>query len=246
MTAIKFSINGKTAFFKKTDVNQNVNFTYSHIHKLVICGILGSIIGLDGYSKQYEEKKVYPEFYEKLNKLKISIVPKNNSGGYFSKKIIVFNNATGLATKKGQTQNVREQWLLDVSWDIYILDDNSEEYKKVVDYLLNKKCEYIPYLGKNDHFAEIKNVQLVELSNIEEVKYIHSLFIFEDGNIVVNKDLPPEDFSDISYYFEYLPYQLNKNNLYKFKLFCYTNLKISIKERLYEVYSYNDLNLMFV
>ncbi len=246
MKAIKFNLSGKTAFFKKTDVNQNVYFSYSHIHKITILGILGSIIGLNGYSKQYEEKTIHPEFYEKLNKLKISIVPTGGKNGYFSKKIVVFNNATGLATTKGETINVREQWLLDVGWDIYILDDDSKEYKKIVDYLINKKSAYIPYLGKNDHFAEISDVQLVELSKTDNIEYIHSLYIFEDENIIVEKDSVPYNYDDISYYFEYLPYQLDEKNLYKFRLFSYTNLEINIRKKTYEIYNYNDMNLMFV
>lgn len=246
MKAIKFNLSGKTAFFKKTDVNQNVYFSYSHIHRITLLGILGSIIGLDGYSKQYEEGTIHPEFYEKLKKLRFSIVPTGGKNGYFNKKIVVFNNASGLATTKGETQNIREQWLLDVGWDIYILDDNSEEYKKIVDYLLNQKSVYIPYLGKNDHFAEITDAQLVELSKIDHVNYIHSLYVSEDENVIVEKDSEPYDNGAISYYFEYLPYQLDNNNLYKFKLFSYTNLEINIKQRLHEIYSYNDLNLMFI
>lgn len=246
MKAIKFNLSGKTAFFKKTDVNQDIYFSYSHIHKINILGILGSLIGLSGYSKQYEEKTIHPEFYDKLKKLKIAIVPTGGDNGYFSKKVVIFNNATGLSTTGGETENIREQWLLDVSWDIYILNDNSEEYEKVLDYLLNKRAKFIPYLGKNDHFAEIKNVEEIDLREIDNVNCIHSLYIIENENIIVDKGSFPNDSYEVTYYFEYLPYQLDKNNLYKFKLFGYTNLDIEIKGETYQVYTYNKLNLMFI
>jgi len=44
--AIKFNLYGKTGFFKKPDVNQEIYFTYNNIHKVALLGILGSIIGL--------------------------------------------------------------------------------------------------------------------------------------------------------------------------------------------------------
>ena len=72
MKAIKFNLSGKFAHFKKPDVNSYAYFTYSHIHKIAVLGILGSILGLKGYN-QFEPKEMkYPEFYEKLKDFKIS------------------------------------------------------------------------------------------------------------------------------------------------------------------------------
>lgn len=247
MRAIKFNLSGQTAFFKKTDVNQNVYFTYSHIHKIALLGIIGSIIGLDGYSKQYARATQHPEFYEKLKNIKISIVPQGGNNGYFHKKIIIFNNTTGFASKeKGGALNIREQWLLDVNWDIYILDDSSEMYKEIEDYLINKKSVYIPYLGKNDHYANISNVQIVNLTETNNVSYIHSLYISENDDIVVDKDSITHDEEEVSRYFEYLPYELDSNNLYKFKLFTFTNLSLKINNNNNKIYNYNNNNLMFI
>lgn len=246
MKALKFSLSGKTAFFKKTDVNQNCYFTYSHIHKVSLLGLLGAVIGLNGYSKQYEDKTPYPEFYEKLQNLKIAIVPISENPGYFNKKIIEFNNSTGLAsTEEGGALNVKEQWLLNVKWDIYILDDNSDVFNKIQNYLTNKKSCYTPYLGKNDHYADIDKVDTVDLDLCENIDYIHSLYISGD-DIIVNTNMLPYDFEPVTRYFEYLPYKLNGSNTYQFELFTFTNLGIQIINKKYDIYSHENKNLMFI
>jgi len=80
MKALKFKLSGKTAFFKKPEVNSYLYFTYGNIHKVSLLGMFGAILGYGGYNqhrymldniKGYKES--YPEFYSKLNKLKVSI-----------------------------------------------------------------------------------------------------------------------------------------------------------------------------
>ena len=96
MEAVKFTLSGQHAFFKKPDVNEYCYFTYGHIHKVALLGMLGAIVGYAGYGANYNTlKKIksldedYPEFYEKLRQLKIAVVPQNDNG-YISKKIQVF------------------------------------------------------------------------------------------------------------------------------------------------------------
>ncbi|MED4936392.1 CRISPR-associated protein Cas5 [Heyndrickxia coagulans] len=48
LRALAFELRGRTAFFKKPDVNANIYFTYSHIHKIALLGMLGAILGLKG------------------------------------------------------------------------------------------------------------------------------------------------------------------------------------------------------
>ncbi|MBW2164605.1 MAG: type I-B CRISPR-associated protein Cas5, partial [Deltaproteobacteria bacterium] len=119
MKAISFELSGKTAFLKKPDVNVHTCFTYNNIHKPVLLGMLGAVLGLGGHNQLFnknkkieeENKKLkgknkkqrddgYPEFYEKLKNLRISIVPLTENG-YFSKKIQVFNNGVGYANDDG-------------------------------------------------------------------------------------------------------------------------------------------------
>lgn len=226
MKLLKFNLHGKTAHFKKPDVNAYAYYTYSHIHKIALYGILGAILGLGGYNQQREEK--YPEFYARLKEVRLGIVPIGKRRGYFSKKMITFNNSVGYANigadKAPCNLVVREQWLEDVAWEIYIaLDDlkDVELKEKLVEYILNSKAEYIPYLGKNDHIANISNPQLVECDTEEDVEQINSLFYYDE----VELDDEAIDTNEVTYLFkDYMPTDLKKeNNMYELKELAFTN-----------------------
>ena len=67
MEVLKFTLKGKTAFFKMPEVNTYYYFTYGNIHKVVLLGIFGAILGYGGYSQwKKNDKHPYPEFYRKL------------------------------------------------------------------------------------------------------------------------------------------------------------------------------------
>lgn len=242
---IKFELSGKTAFFRNPEVNKNCYFTYEQIHKIAVLGILGAIIGLNGYSAQ-DNNEDYPEFYEKLRNFKISIVPKTERG-YFSKKIQKYNNSTGLASsERGGNLVETEQWLQDVKWDIYILKNETPEYNKIKEYLLNSKCEYIPYLGRTDHYANIKNVKVLDMELSKTPECINSLFIYLKEYMKFGADYTPYNDDDIPYiYCEYLPIELDKDNMYKNALFYYTNSYIEFNKQYNNIYSLDGCNYMF-
>lgn len=237
--AIKFKLFGKTAFFKKPEVNEYVYFTYNNVHKIALLGILGAIIGLGGYNQQNEEK--YPEFYEKLKDLKIAIVPDKKLKGIYPKKIQVFNNSVGYGSKEdGGNLIVREQWLESPSWTVYIYNDGMVQenlYNKLKEYLLQGRTVYIPYLGKNDHPASITEVKEVELQETQ-LDYIDSIFT---ENIVID-DFDSVD--ELAYLVkEIQPIRLQEDyNFYEYELFIYTNYYLKDK-----VGGYKDesLNLYF-
>ena len=273
MKAISFELSGKTACFRKPDVNQFAYFTYNNIHKVALLGLLGAIIGLGGYTKLHyqkellkekikglkeKEKKVfekelskledkYPEFYEKLKELKISIVPLAPCG-YFSKKIQVFNNSVGYASQEeGGNLIVREQWLENPAWQIMILDDGSKVYKRLKEYLLNKKSAFIPYLGKNDHPANIDEVKEVELKRelfvIDDEIYIDSLFPKgEDlslGWVREDIDAPEFLFQEVS------PVSLQKEyHFYEYKTMIFTSKAVDPIPK--DTYSYENKNYTFI
>ena len=224
MKAVTFTLSGRTAFFKKPDVNSYAYFTYNNIHKVALLGLLGAVIGLKGYNQQNNDS--YPEFYKKLHNLKISIVPLAPKG-YFSKKIQIFNNTTGFYNKDSKnlpcSLNIREQWLHNVSWQIFILEDTGADslFPKLKEYLLDGKCEYIPYLGKNDHPATINNVAVVDMVKPGDIKYIDSLFRNNDAKI------SDTSCSDCYEFRENLPIGLDKiNNHYIMDEFIFTNRDI--------------------
>jgi len=232
MQAIKFKLTGRTAFFKKPDVNVNTYFTYNNIHKVALIGLLGAVIGLQGHIQQNRNIKEgntveYPEFYSKLKDLKICIKPFGKNG-YFSKKVQVYNNSVGYASgEAGGNLIVREQWIENAKWEIYLLNDGSIEetlFTKLEDYLLQNKCTYIPYLGKNDHPAFIEECEIVKIEEVKEVEHIDSLFPVEK---VVLGDAPYIEGGDIYFFKEFSPVSLSKQyNFYEFKELCYTSLLI--------------------
>lgn len=253
METIKFNLTSSMAIIRKPDSNETY-YTYNFPHKIMLLGLLGAIIGLNGYNYYSLQKNLgkkvdaMPEFYRKLKDLKIGIVPNINEKN-FSRKIQSFNNSVGYASKEvGNNLIVREQWLEKPSWTIYILQDNSEEYKKIKDYLLNKKCEYIPYIGKNDHFADIKNVTIEEVKKLDIMpNKINSLYeeeIAEEKDNLFEEMLGFENEENKKYflYKELLPVELSEKIGYsKFKNFVFTNEELDVKDNssIYEVSSKN-------
>lgn len=161
MKALRFLLWGKTAFFKQPDVNTYVYYSYGCIHRVALLGIFGAIMGYGGYNSQ-SPKMDYPEFYEKLKHIQLAICPQNEKG-YIQKKVQCFNNSVGYASQEaGGNLIVKEQWLENPKWEIVILvqDPVSE---KLAERILNSRFEFIPYLGKNDHPANITESEMVEL-----------------------------------------------------------------------------------
>ncbi len=250
MKVLKFKLYGKTAFFKKPDVNEVVYYTYGHPHRLIIMGIIGSVIGLSGYNKQYMEKTKYPEFYEKLQNIRISVVPPRKSKGYFNKKIQVFNNSVGYASKeKGRNLIIQEQWLEDPSWKIYLdLSDIEKDIEaKIYDYFLNQKAEYMPYLGKNDHPANISDVEILEISKTDKLCVIDSLI--ENSNIkILNVKGDIFKSTEIPYvYKDYMPYGLDEEIvMYLFRQYIYTNRQIQILDNKTDIWTDEKKNIVFI
>lgn len=253
MRALRFELSGKTACFRKPDVNAYAYFTYNNIHKLALLGLLGSVVGLGGYTQLFEKNRTLkkgqlgydegcPEFYEKLKELKVAITPLAPNG-YFSKKIQTFNNSVGYASfEQGGNLIVREQWLENPSWQILILDDESEVFQKISEYLLGGKSVFIPYLGKNDHPAKIDEVKLVELLPFIHEQKVSSLF--EEDKLQKVKS-PPR--GELSYYFkEVSPIRLNEqHHFYEYANLVFTNHKIE-NENVENVFSYEGNNYAFI
>lgn len=253
MKAISFILSGKTACFRKPDVNKYAYFTYNNIHKPALLGVLGAIIGLKGHTQLYNQNRGlkegqfgfndgFPEYYERLKDLEISIVPLTKNG-YFSKKLQVFNNSVGYASKEtGGNLIVREQWIENPKWQIIVKDNQSEDYKILKDYLFNEKCVYIPYFGKNDHPINISEVKPFVLSKPIEKEKISSLF--QEDILIISKLAPK---GELLYFFkEISPVTLQKKyHFYEYKSLVFTNHKI--KDGDYnKVYSNDGQNYFFI
>lgn len=233
MKALKFILSGETAFFKVPMVNSVCYFTYGNIHKPALLGMFGAILGYKGYGYEIID---FPEYYEKLKDVKVSIVP-NSENGYFNKKFQQFNNSVGYASQEqGGNLIVKEQWIEDPSWTIYIMLDN-EESQKLADMIIHSQCVYIPYLGKNDHPATIEKVEYVEVKNVNaENLTIQSLSLSE----ALDFDQDEMDFK----YEEYLPLTLNlETNHHELKKFILTNAPV--EEAFTEIYEDGEKHITF-
>lgn len=199
MKALRFRLSGKTGFFKQPDVNTYLYYTYGQIHRIAILGLLGAIVGYKGYNEKDREK--YPEFYKKLKDLKISVVSEGNNG-VFDRKLQVFNNSTAFASNhQGGNLVIRQVWLENPSWLIYILLD-SDQSELIKEYILNKKTIFNPYLGTNDHMANISDCEIVDIEK-SNAKIINSLFWDEDFKLRLK--------SKIYKYEENLPFFLEED-----------------------------------
>jgi len=255
MKALKFTLSGDSAFFKDNVIN-TVYLTYGNIHRVALLGIFGAILGYGGYSKQNDmlkkknkKKPDYPEFYEKLKDIKISIVS-NGKNGYFNKKLQTFNNSVGYASKEeGGNLIVKQFWLENPSWGIYILLD-CDEAKKIADYMQNRKAIYLPYLGSNDHLANIMDVEIIDIEEkmSSEDETIEILSMIKDSDISEKKknvfSIDKNSIRDDIYkYSEYLPVTLSKElNQYEKEKMTITNMSVILKKSYYKV---EDKNIVF-
>ena len=245
MKILRFSLKGRTAFFKKPEVNTYYSFTYGNIHKVALMGMFGAVLGYKGYADTKSNAEDFPEFYEKLKNLQYSIIPKNESG-FIKKKIQQFNNSVGYASKElGGNLIVKEQWLEEPGWDIFIKLD-SEIAMELADAIIGRRCVYVPYLGKNDHPADISNMTILEdCSLMNSYWRIDSLFIkdlAEFGDV----DDYDDEYADVREfkYEESLPAGLDEEtHMYYYEIFVHTNLPILKYHG--EVYEVNGKNIVF-
>lgn len=243
MYCLKFSLKGKQAFFKYPNFNV-INFTYSHIHKPALLGLLGAILGYNGY-RSIQEEEVYPEYYKKLKDLKISIVPKSEK---FIKSYYTFNNSSGVACNTKRITNLVTtfQILEDVEWDIYILDDGSNEYNILKEKMLINESIFTPYLGNNSFLATIENVMIINIKDIKETEG-RIISLVEEENISIREDKEDmllQNMNEYLYIFS-LPEKLDDNLLYETKEYILTNKIANFTKNIKFFKIYNENILYF-
>lgn len=240
MEIFKFTLKGKHAFFKMPEVNTYFYFTYGNIHKVALMGLFGAILGYKGYG-QMEKDDRYPEFYERLKDIQISVVPEKGSRGYIPKKVQSFNNSVGYASQEqGGNLIIKQQWLENPCWEIFVKLD-SQEAEAVKDAMINNRCIYMPYLGSNDHPADLYDAEIVsgEIIKDQEIGQLDSLF--PAG--LVELDFEDDEISPYKYS-EYLPIALEEQtNTYRLEKFIATNMPILKHDC--DVYRADGRNIIF-
>lgn len=148
-TIVSVDFHSCFGFLKKPDTNEGIYLTYNCLHKPALLGILGAIVGLDGYAQSYPSQ---PQYLQKVGNVKVGIQPPKETKGNIQKTVISYNNSVGYANLDGGTLIVHEQTLLDPSFTVYLLLDDDSPLERLLRQRLAKgEAEFIPYLGKNDH-----------------------------------------------------------------------------------------------
>lgn len=99
---------------------------------------------------------------------------------------------------------------------------DSEESQKIADALLNKRCVYLPYLGSNDHPADISDVCMISGQQEHHPAYISSMYIKQ----YVEMDMQDED-DEWFKYEEMLPIGLDKElNMYVYEKMAFSDMKV--------------------
>lgn len=233
-------------FFRKPDTNDGINLSYNVLHKPALLGILGAIIGLEGY----KERGKWPEYYQKLKDLKVGIEPLNHEKGNFQKTVIKYSNTVGYANK-GTNYLTEEATLIAPAYRCYLLlDDENEHHQKLYEYLKEGKAEFIPYFGKNeftawwDNFKEDYPFPMKEFDFSNEYK-LKTLAIKSDALITgiakTTGRAARKDLSNQYMFFERLPSDFNEE-LFQYELaeFAYTNAKLEKDYRVARLYAVND------
>lgn len=216
---ISFTIKSEFGMFKKPDINDKIFVSYNMIHKPYIFGILGAILGYDGYA-QMEDNSNMPEFYNKLKDIKIAISPSDSNSGIFKKKFIIFNNTTN-----GSISNITEQTLINPAYRIYLeLDDIT--HVQLIKNLQNNKAIYPPYMGKNEFSLWWDDFHIHE--KFEEIKEKEKFqvvsIIKKDENFIIKGTGYKERTTNYFYLFERLPIEFDENlKQYIYHDFLYTN-----------------------
>lgn len=242
---ISFELRADFGFFRKPDANDGINLSYTMLHKPALLGILGAIIGLEGYKEKGKE----PEYLTQLKNLKVGVKPLNDEKGNFSKIVVKYSNTIGYANK-GTNYLTEEATLIKPAYKCFLLLDMENEYhKKIKTYLQEGKAEYLPYFGKNefsawwdrDSFQEYE-FELVE--NITEGIVIENVFLKTEGKLKNKKTSRPKGRQSVVkstvnsfVFFERLPVGFNEE-LFQYEIgnFTYTNFNMPSTEGVSNVY----------
>ena len=234
-TFLKFVLSGKSAFFKRNDINASASgvlyVSYSQIHSVALRGIAGAITGEHGYAGMSGDEKI-PAFMRAYGDVAFAVCP--GGTGIFKTQMHKGNNATRFFNRKGKTQtilNYTEQWLIDPTWTIYV-DLQTEQARLLAEKVINGESCFALSLGSNQHFAEISSPEIIECDPFSGVGICSSLQ--ESGTfsqIKSDKDPFDMDFAEAAKIQTFsrlkLPSGLNENGYYDYKNYIFCNSEIS-------------------
>lgn len=154
-----FELNSTFGFFNNKEDKEN-NSSYLSLHPAATLGILGSILGLKGFS-DFKKNKNRLEYLDKLKDIKINIEILNKN---FPMAKVGYNDATMLGigkVNKGYTFQYTEECLVNPSYKIRLLLDLSNEvHYKLKEMIINKQSYYNQCFGRTQFFTAPENIYI--------------------------------------------------------------------------------------
>jgi CRISPR-associated protein Cas5h len=249
MKLISFDLKADFAFFRIPDTNATINLSYNIIHRPAVLGVLGAIIGLDGY----KEKGKLPQYYDLLKDVRIGVEPLNHDKGNYSKTNIKYSNTVGYANK-GTNFLTEELTLVKPQYRIYLLLDEDNGYQKhLIDNIRDGCAEFIPYLGKNEFTAWWSTNSYKEYHFSDEKRPIGSIkikTIFQKDMVLKNNvEAPFPDLLNFGnaespfIYFERLPKDFDLSLMqYDLGEFAFSNYQIKNAQTLENLFFVEELD----
>lgn len=207
MKLLKFRLYGNFAHFNQPASNLFKN-TYSIIPKPHLLGILGAVVGLRGYVNN----DTVPEYYEKLNDIKIYIITKNKTDRKF---VVNYNSLNSFLNNRKDVSSpnviIKEQVMMDPDYEIgLVLNEENELHKKIINNIQNNKSVFNIYFGKNEFPANIKYISL------EDLKYNSKISV--DCQTIFPFDLISGEKNKSNFKLEMIPIKFDENFKYIYRL----------------------------
>jgi len=195
MNILKFDLYSNFCYFQDK-VNIKSNISFPSIHRPALLGMLGAILGFDGFSKVKNNNSIL--YIEHLNSIEVGIVLKNTSFEY-SKVKTTDSTLLDISNERNRQTLKTEYIINNPSFEIYLKIPDKELFEEIYFRLKNRKYHFEPSLGKSYFFANIKNVEKVSILDK------NNLDIIDDDLVFINSlfsqkflcDLSGEQFTDL-------------------------------------------------
>lgn len=252
---VSIDLKADLGFLKKPDINEGIYLTYNMLHKPVLLGILGAIVGLEGY----QARSRLPDYYVRLKDIRVGIQPLQARNGNFLKSVVEYNNGVGYASQEaGGNLIIREQVLLWPAFRCFVeLDPEDAVQSRLLESLQNGEADYLPYFGKNEFSLWWHDFREYDYRPFDFSKDYEVATIFMKSREVIKEMVQKKILSPFAMNggepkfmtFEELPVGFGEHLLqYEKRPFAYTNFTLSKDlqlEGLFEVQEQHELIQLF-
>lgn len=252
---ISIDIRADLGFLKKPDINEGIYLTYNMLHKPVLLGILGAVVGLEGY----QARNRLPDYYLKLKDICVGIQPLQTNNGNFLKSVVEYKNGVGYASHEaGGNLIIKEQVLVKPAFRCFVeLDSDNTLQRRLMESLQNGEADYLPYFGKNEFSLWWNRFVEYDYQPFDFIRNYEVATIFMKSREVIKEMVQEKLILPFAMNggeskfmtFEELPVGFNEQLLqYEKRPFVYTNFTLSKNlkiEGLFELQEQHELIQLF-